>query len=223
VRGLAALLGFAVPGLGHILQGLVGQNRGRLAKGLLFFVVLNGMFLFGMSLGQWRNVYLPQYQAGQRADRKVTWFGKPMPNLVADLYTRLQYVGQFWIGMPAWPALWNYYMPDAAVLEPWYESPGAIKKDEQDSQELRKRKLEESDRAASDMQFQMDKTYDIGWVYTVIAGVLNLLVIYDAWAGSVIPRPAPSSTPTTPPTLAASTSPPPPSSSASPGKEGGAP
>ena len=28
-----------------------------------------------------------------------------------------------------------------------------------------------------------DKTPDLGWVYTVIAGVLNILVIYDAFAG----------------------------------------
>ena len=28
-----------------------------------------------------------------------------------------------------------------------------------------------------------DKTPDLGWVYTVIAGVLNILVIYDALVG----------------------------------------
>src|SRR5438477_255051 len=28
-----------------------------------------------------------------------------------------------------------------------------------------------------------NKRWDLGWVYTVIAGVLNLLVIYDALAG----------------------------------------
>ena len=28
-----------------------------------------------------------------------------------------------------------------------------------------------------------NKTWDLGWVYTVIAGVLNVLVIYDALAG----------------------------------------
>jgi hypothetical protein len=29
-----------------------------------------------------------------------------------------------------------------------------------------------------------DKKYDVGWMYTVIAGVLNILVIYDAFAGA---------------------------------------
>ena len=28
-----------------------------------------------------------------------------------------------------------------------------------------------------------DKSPDLGWMYTVIAGVLNILVIYDALAG----------------------------------------
>jgi hypothetical protein len=31
-----------------------------------------------------------------------------------------------------------------------------------------------------------NKLWDLGWVYTVIAGALNLLVIYDALAGPVI-------------------------------------
>ena len=33
------------------------------------------------------------------------------------------------------------------------------------------------------LQIDGDKTWDLGWVYTVIAGVLNVLVIYDALAG----------------------------------------
>ena len=32
----------------------------------------------------------------------------------------------------------------------------------------------------------LGKRFDIAWVYTVIAGVLNLLVIYDAWAGPIV-------------------------------------
>ena len=33
------------------------------------------------------------------------------------------------------------------------------------------------------LQRDGNKRWDLGWVYTVIAGVLNLLVIYDALAG----------------------------------------
>jgi hypothetical protein len=111
-------------------------------------------------------------------------FNRPVPGLLADVYTRLQYAGQFWIGLAAWPALWNYYLPDSAILEKYYASPGAKKKGEDKSVSTL---LQEGDQQASDMQFapDMGKRWDIGWVYTVIAGVLNILVIYDAWAGPV--------------------------------------
>ena len=34
-----------------------------------------------------------------------------------------------------------------------------------------------------ELQRDGDKTWDLGWVYTVIAGVLNIMVIYDALTG----------------------------------------
>ena len=40
-----------------------------------------------------------------------------------------------------------------------------------------------SEQVLNDLQRKSDKTWDLGWVYTVIAGVLNILVIYDAFAG----------------------------------------
>jgi hypothetical protein len=46
------------------------------------------------------------------------------------------------------------------------------------------------------LQREHHKKWELAWVYTVIAGVLNLLVIYDALAGPVVrddepPAPAP--------------------------------
>ena len=35
----------------------------------------------------------------------------------------------------------------------------------------------------NEMQNEGDKRWDLGWVFTVIAGVLNIMVIYDALAG----------------------------------------
>ena len=40
-----------------------------------------------------------------------------------------------------------------------------------------------SERELNELQRDSDKHWDLGWVYTVIAGVLNVLVIYDALAG----------------------------------------
>ena len=36
------------------------------------------------------------------------------------------------------------------------------------------------------LQRDADKRWDLGWVFTVIAGVLNILVIYDALCGPVV-------------------------------------
>jgi hypothetical protein len=174
-----------VPGTGQILQGALKKDCNRLTKGLFFLVAILGMFFVGMWLGKGKNVYLPHVQDGMREMQKpVQLFGREMPSLLADVYTRLQYAGQFWVGLAAWPALWNYYFPDTPILERYYASPGAMKKGEEKS---RSQLLREGDQEASDMQFapDMGKRWDIGWVYTVIAGVLNILVVYDAWAGPV--------------------------------------
>ena len=43
------------------------------------------------------------------------------------------------------------------------------------------------------LQRNGNKRWDLGWVYTVIAGVLNLLVMYDAFAGPMFRDPPPGS------------------------------
>ena len=105
---LPALLSFLVPGLGPIYQGRVG-------KGVLFLVCIYALFFYGMYLGGGTvqagsppatytvsgPVYLPQAPK-QNA---------PLPNLPGwanDLYNRPQYLGQFWVGVVAWPALLQY-------------------------------------------------------------------------------------------------------------------
>jgi hypothetical protein len=37
---------------------------------------------------------------------------------------------------------------------------------------------------------RLGKFFEIGTLYTMLAGMLNLLVIYDAWAGPMRPAPA---------------------------------
>ena len=48
-----------------------------------------------------------------------------------------------------------------------------------------------SEEELNDLQRNGNKRWDLGWVYTVIAGVLNLLVIYDAFAGPMFRDPPP--------------------------------
>jgi hypothetical protein len=168
----AGLLSYLVPGLGQIYQG-------RVAKGLLFLVCLYGMFFGGMAMGDWKNVYIvdiAQDGSGDPAWNNNSWH---LPRPAANLVNRLHYVGQFWIGAAAWPAIWQYNRLPVPS--------------EQTSPFLHNFERAPTDEEANELQRQ-GKLPDIAWVYTVIAGVLNILVIYDALAGPAFvaaPRPTP--------------------------------
>lgn len=187
IPGLAALLSFLIPGLGQIAQGVIGRRPQRLIKGVLFLVVLLGMFMYGQWLGNWQNVYVPHFQEYLVAHRENEAYrlwptDRVMPPFLGNLRARLQYVAQFWIGVAAWPAIWNYHFPDRPLLGDYQLSPGAMKAGEaRDRAEV----VRDADQLESDRQFNTDRRYDIAWMYTVMAGILNLLVIYDAWAGPV--------------------------------------
>ena len=84
-------------------------------------------------------------------------------------------MGQFWIGVAAWPAILQY------VLRP--DEQGRARSSGRSSE----RRPEE--RHGERLERERDKHWDLGWVYTVIAGVLNLLVIYDALAGPMFREP----------------------------------
>jgi hypothetical protein len=147
---VAAFLSYLIPGLGQLTQG-------RVRKGLLFMVSLYALFFYGMYLGSFKNVYLPDYNPNQPTINR----------LGSDIYSRFQFVGQFPIGMVAWPAVYQYVVYSEEDKNPPLEG------------FMRAPDMGEINR----LQRDGDKTWDLGWVYTVIAGVLNVLVIYDALAG----------------------------------------
>ncbi len=158
---VAAFLSYLVPGLGQIYQG-------RFGKGFLFMISLLGMFTLGQVMGNWQNVYVPPPE-NQPNGQGIA--GK----LPSSLMTRWHYLGQFWIGVYAWPALYQYFQPPPATPGFW---------------ENFQRTPDEKD--VNQFLVNSDKTPDLGWVYTVIAGMLNILVIYDAYAGPLVfagPRP----------------------------------
>jgi TM2 domain-containing membrane protein YozV len=155
----AAVLSYLVPGLGQIYQG-------RIAKGLLFLLAVNALFFYGMYLGQWSNVFL-----ADTADANPAW---RLPRWATNLYNRPHFAGQFWIGAAAWPAIWHYNHDPANAGRGSINNPQEF---------IAKFEAAPSERELNDLQRDSDKHWDLGWVYTVIAGVLNVLVIYDAFAG----------------------------------------
>ena len=160
---LAAILSYLIPGLGQIYQKRYG-------KGMLFMVSLLGMFMLGQAMGQWQNVYIPREEGPHQRGRG---------SLISSLVMRWHYVGQFWIGAAAWPALWQYFdMP--------------LPKEEDNSFVHKLQKMPDETKL-NEFLVNSDKTPDLGWVYTVVAGMLNILVMYDAYAGPVfiaLPKPA---------------------------------
>jgi hypothetical protein len=161
----AALLSYLIPGLGQIAQG-------RVAKGILFMVGVYGLFFYGWALGQFRNVYF----GDTASEAQKQW---SMPQVMANLYNRPQFAGQFWVGMAAWPAIYHYFKDQPT--ESFAHREAVREMDKQGW--LQRTMVAMPEDEINRLQRDGDKRWDLGWVYTVIAGVLNVLVIYDALAG----------------------------------------
>lgn len=140
--GLACLL----PGLGHLYQR-------RYAKGVLFMVCILSTYFFGWSIGGGKVVF-------------AQW----NPN--AGIFDqRWHYVGQFWVGLPAWPALIQTMdsrpLGDNFMVAPELPGPRGFPGEQADWIE------------------EFNRSFEMGTVYTLIAGILNLLVIFDAAGGPI--------------------------------------
>jgi hypothetical protein len=176
---LAGVLSYLIPGLGQVYQG-------RVSKGVFFMATLLGLFFAGQALGDWRNVYLPNAEGPNAVVHdpqpwKLPSIVRPFTNVFRH---RWQYAGQFWIGIAAWPALWQY----ANLTVPSEETSKFLHNFQRGPHYQRPfdpMTIEENQR---EYIRNHDKTPDVAWVYTVIAGVLNILVIYDAFAGPAYGR-----------------------------------
>jgi hypothetical protein len=193
LQPLPGLLSYLVPGLGQVVQG-------RIAKGVLFFVCIYALFFYGLCLGSGTvtlvvgkddkgndkletfhvggNVYLPD-TADSRDGRSAT---SGTPRLLTNLYNRPQFLGQFWVGVVAWPAVWQYaHLPTPSPSDPRPSIP---------PDPLLGRFMQPpEERQLNAVHTSGDKLMELGWVFTVIAGVLNIMVIYDALAGPAFPSP----------------------------------
>ncbi len=184
----AAFLAWLWPGAGHLYQR-------RYAKGFLFMVCILGTFLFGFGLGRGRVVYA--------STRKNDF--------------RWQYFPQLGAGLAALPALLQAYKTKNGS-DPWfpiaYRYPSGSKdrsgnfrnfeiiedveafKKETDRRPLVDGLYAPPAGSIDDQQndvlgmwhLEAKQKFDIGTLFTIVAGLLNLLVIYDAFAGpSILP------------------------------------
>jgi hypothetical protein len=151
-------MSYLIPGLGQVWQG-------RVAKGLLFFFALYALFFYGLYLGNWQNVHVAPIE-----DPSAGRAPKGMLESVVGFLMRFHFGGQVCIGVAAWPAIIqnNHAKENPQLTE--HPFLGRLE---------RRPSIEET----NNLLRRDGKLPDLGTMYTVIAGVLNILVIYDAFAG----------------------------------------
>ena len=166
---LAAFLAWLVPGLGHMYQG-------RWAKGILFMVCVLGTFLFGFYLGEGRVVYAawePDID-----DRRLPWYamqaGAGLPALPALVQAN--------VSPEKRPNLFGGYYAPPRFTKPYFDGRGEKQKWKDPDGKVYQHELAKWQ--------QHIQGFELGTVYTMIAGLLNVLVIYDAWGGPVIAVPS---------------------------------
>jgi len=160
---LAAFLAWLVPGLGHLYQGRTG-------KGLLFFVCIVGTFVYGLYIGEGRVVYAATTDVFSR-----------------KFLDRWQYICQVGVGLPALPAFvqtWRAESGRGPLLglehkRPPHQSPRYTSEDQSGN------KVQHPNELAK-WQHDLADRFELGTVFTVIAGLLNILAIYDAYGGPLI-------------------------------------
>jgi len=164
---LAAFLAWLVPGLGHLYQHRHG-------KAVLFFICIMSTFVYGLYLGGseelgWGRVVYASWREGDK---------------------RLPYLCQVGMGLPAMPALvqanrvrrgkpplWNGFMAPLSQAPDGFDKSG---------QELARGGFDESGRVTMNKPYyDLNRLFELGTVYTMIAGLLNILAVYDAWGGPV--------------------------------------
>jgi hypothetical protein len=214
---LAGLLSYLVPGLGQMSQGRTGKGLlFFVCVYSLFFYgmylgtgsVKAGEFEYHVS----GNVYLPDTLRGNVDPKAANPY--KLPNFTVDLYNRPQFAGQFWVGIVAWPGIIQYASEDEEnarrqIREERVEAERAERNQPQEAGRLRAdaERLEQglrtgewrgnwlfgqferapTEEALNALNTSRGKELELGWVYTVIAGVLNIMIIYDAMAGPAFP------------------------------------
>ena len=183
---LAAFLAWLWPGLGHFYQR-------RFAKGFLFMVCIASTFFYGLGLGQGRSVYASfsrtndfRWQFGFQA-------GVGLPSMFA--------LSQAWMvesgGDPLIILCERYpagYKDPVSKRSREFEIIPASERDQYDGPVIKDGfmapphgpiHLQKND-VLGMWHAEMRSKYDIGTLFAIIAGLLNLLAIYDAFAGPSI-------------------------------------
>jgi len=172
---LAALLSWCVPGLGQLYQG-------RTHKGRLFMGAILSAFIAGLWLGGGKVVYA-SWKPGDTRWAFVCQAGcglVALPAVVQSL--QLHGVGKqplFGSTFMAPPLSAGQYVSRGYADRLVKSDPDIDAEDFFDRPPLKQFRGDQ----ASIWQRRLGRWFEIGTLYTMLAGMLNVLVVYDAWAG----------------------------------------
>jgi len=161
---LVALAAWIIPGAGYVLIGQVG-------RGITVGVTILAMFVAGLLIGGIRVIDSPWIESpAQRAEREVRERnGAPRPNAVQAVLQKPWFIGQMLAGPVALIA--------NKVGVTW-ERPGvrvaSADDDDDDDDGVA------ITGAGQGAPFSHARVYELGTLYTAIAGMLNLLAIIDS-------------------------------------------
>lgn len=159
---LAGVLAWLVPGLGHFYQG-------RTAKGIVFCVCILSTFIYGVYLG---------------GSSELGW-GRAVYASWRPGYRRLPYLCQIGVGLAAMPALLEAQRA-ADGRKPLFGGFMAPPRPDGDPRAGRRMDALFEQPSLDELHRRLHRYFDIGTAYTMIAGLLNVLAIYDACCGPVI-------------------------------------
>ena len=176
---LAAFLAWLVPGLGHFYQG-------RRAKGLLYFVCIGATFAWGLYMGGGRVVYAQWVPDDQRW-QFFCQAGVGLPAIPAYLQSQRQ--GSTNLALSNDPRIYNSnysgnignYKEVKSELKrekfvDWFMAPPLV---------WDKQRIQSLPDELDDLHKRYHRYFDLGTLFTMVAGLLNILVIYDAYAGPI--------------------------------------
>jgi hypothetical protein len=167
---VAAFLAWLVPGLGHFYQRRTG-------KGVLFLICILGTFFYGLYIGGGRVVYASTANLN-------SW----------QFFDRWQYLCQVGVGLPALPAIVqrerikSHKAPlfgDNFLRPPYPQPPEGAGPFTSVDQTDPTHTVQHPDEL-SKWNYELGESFEIGTVFTVIAGLLNILAIYDAYGGPLL-------------------------------------
>lgn len=168
---IAGFLAWLIPGLGHWYQG-------RRAKAVLYFVCIMGLFCYGVYLGGSDQKCL--------GGNGTVGYGRAVYFSMRPGDQRLAYICQVGVGLPALPALIQANRMSnhrkvffgGFMAPPRLPSPSGSDRDNPNLDQP----------TPHDLHFLLNRYFELAGFFTMVAGLLNVLAIYDACAG---PAPVP--------------------------------